>query len=229
MRELWARVMVATPTYTGSVAFECACSMQVATILCLGRGVLLEWVLINGFSLVQVARDWLAAEFLSRPEFTHLMWLDDDVGFSPDGIIKLLESNLDIVGGVYPVKNDGSERFCYMPTGPAIRNLQPVTRLPGGFVLARRHVVQEVAARCEWYDVPFGDEWRKTAHIFDVILIDDPQNPARKIVLGEDYLFCQRALDAGFSLYARTDIDFAHVGRHAWTGGLSEHRLAKTA
>lgn len=224
--------MVATPTYSGAVAFECALSMQVATVLCLARGVLLEWVPVNGFSLVQCARDWLTAEFLSRPEFTHLLWLDDDLGFDPDAILKLLDSNLDVVGGVYPVKCDAGDQFTYIPSGDTVGYLQPVDRLPGGFLLVKRHVVETVAARCEHYQQhykPSSNETRRTAHVFDVVLIDDPANPGTKILIGEDYLFCRRLLEAGFPLYARTDIRFSHIGRHAWSGRLSDHQRAKTA
>jgi hypothetical protein len=220
--------MVATPTYSGAIAFECAQSMQVATVLCLARGVLLDWVFVNGFSLIQCARDYLTAEFLSRPEFTHLLWLDDDLGFDPDAIGKLIDSDRDAVGGVYPVKNDSSDRFLYQPLGPAVGNLQPVARLPGGFVLVKRPAVEAVARRCEHYQVPFGDETRMTPHVFDVVLIDDPANPGTKILQGEDYLFCQRLGEAGFALYARTDIHFSHIGRHAWSGRLSDQQRART-
>src|ERR1700722_1149259 len=124
--EIRARIMVATPTYTGAIAFECASSMQIATVLCLARGVLLNWVLVNGMSLIQCARDWLTAEFLERPEFTHLLWLDDDVGFDPDAIVKLIDSDVDAVGGVYPVKNASGDRFHFEPSGAARGYLQPV-------------------------------------------------------------------------------------------------------
>jgi hypothetical protein len=224
--ELRARIMVATPSYNGVTAFECAISMQVATVLCLARGVLLHWIYVNGFSLVQCARDWLTAEFLSRPEFTHLLWLDDDVGFDPDGIMKLIESDLDMVGGVYPVKNDAGIRFAYEPSGHVVGNLQPVSRLPGGFLLVERQAVEAVAGRCEYYELanPCGGESRKTPHVFDVMLIDDPANPGTKIVLGEDYLFCRRLAEAGFPLYARTDIAFSHVGRYSWNGRLADYQ-----
>jgi hypothetical protein len=222
--DLRACIMVATPSYNGVTAFECAISMQVATILCLARGVLLHWIFVNGFSLIQCARDWLTAEFLSRPEFTHLLWLDDDVGFDPDGILKLIDSDLDVVGGVYPVKNDSSTRFPYEPAGDAVGYLQPVSRLPGGFLLVKRAAVEAVAKRCEVYDLPFGDEVRRTSHVFDVLLIDDPAKPGSRIILGEDYLFSRRLIDAGYPLYARTDITFSHVGRHAWTGRLSDYQ-----
>jgi hypothetical protein len=225
MPELRARIMVATPTYSGAIAYECAQAMQVATVLCLARGVLLEWICVHGFSLVQCARDWLAAEFLSRPEFTHVLWLDDDLGFDPDAILKLFDCDLDVVGGVYPVKCDEGDRFTYRPSGQMVGNLQPVDRLPGGFLLVKRNAVQTVADLCEHYHQhykPSSNETRLTAHVFDVPLVDDPDNPGTKILIGEDYLFCRRASEAGFALYARTDISFSHIGRHAWGGRLSD-------
>src|SRR6266702_5886560 len=103
--QIKARIFVATPTYSGNVAHECAMSMQIATIHCLLRGVVLDWQFAAGFSIIQHGRNWLNAEFLARPECTHVLWLDDDIGFDPDAITKMLHSmeskNLDSVGGVY--------------------------------------------------------------------------------------------------------------------------------
>ena len=88
--KLAARVMVATPTYTGDVVHECAMSMQIATVHCLMRGVALDWVFAAGCSLVQLARDWLHAEFLERTECSHLLWLDADLSFMPDAIMRMM-------------------------------------------------------------------------------------------------------------------------------------------
>jgi hypothetical protein len=222
--------MVATPSFTGAISYECAESLQVATVLCLARGVLLQWIVTTGFSLIQCARDWLAAEFLHRPEFSHLLWLDDDVGFDPDGVLKLIESDLDVVGGIYPVRNDSPTRFFYEAAGDAVGYLQRVSKLPGGFLLVKRGAVEAVARCCEVYDLPERDRdvSRLTPHIFDVVLIDDPANPGTKVILGEDYLFCHRLAAAGYAIYVRTDISFSHTGRYAWTGRLSDSRCRQS-
>ena len=181
----------------------------------------------TGFQLVQCARDWLGRRFLNRQPSSHTcVSPDDDLGFDPDAIMKLIDSDLEAVGGVpIRVKCDAGDQFTlYTIRRYGGEYLQPVDRLPGGFLLVKRHAVEAVAARCEHYQQyyrPSSNETRRTAHVFDVVLVDDPANPGTKILIGEDYLFCRRLSEAGFPLYARTDIHFSHIGRHAWSGRLS--------
>ena len=56
-------------------------------------------------SLISRARNQIAAKFLANEEFTHLMFIDCDLGFSGDDIIKLLWHNKDIMTAAYPIKN----------------------------------------------------------------------------------------------------------------------------
>src|SRR5277367_73604 len=97
------RIMICTPTHSGNISHEMAQVVQLATVACLLQGVMLDWRFVSGNSLVQTARNWLAAEFLSSPEFTHLLWWDDDIAPDPEGVLKLLESDKDVVAGVYTV------------------------------------------------------------------------------------------------------------------------------
>ena len=220
------RVLVCTPTYTGSVASECAQSLQVATIHCLMRGVVLEWELAAGFSLVQHARNFLNQEFLSRTDCDYLLWLDDDVAFDPDAIVKMLHSlethGLDAVAGVYTNKDPYNPLFPYEATGPAVDNLQPARKVPGGFLLVTRAAVAEISAASPQYLLEHNGEVRESAHVFDVPLIDSAEHPGKKKLLGEDFVFSKRLIDAGKKLYVQTDINFMHLGRRAWRGNLAK-------
>jgi hypothetical protein len=219
---LKARVMIAVPSYSGTLAIEGVKALMLAQMQLLLKGIVLDLVNTAHFSLVQMARNWLVAEFLANQQYTHLLWLDDDLGFSPDGILKLLESNKDCVGGVYTTKNlPGKTIFPYMATGPVAGFLQPAARLPGGFLLVKRHVVEAVVAGCETYLYDHDGETREVPHVFDIAMIPDDEHPGKLRPLGEDYVFCQRVLEAGHEVWARTDIAFSHFGRFAWNGKLS--------
>jgi len=58
----------------------------------------------NSDSLVSRARNNLIAKAMSNPKTTHIMFIDADITWNPDDIIKLLISNKDLCGGVYPLK-----------------------------------------------------------------------------------------------------------------------------
>ncbi len=55
-------------------------------------------------SLISRARNQLVAKFLANPEFTHFMFIDVDLAFLPDDILKMLWHDKDIMTGAYPIK-----------------------------------------------------------------------------------------------------------------------------
>jgi hypothetical protein len=59
-----------------------------------------------GDSLVTRVRNDCVAFFLSRPQYTHLFWIDADIGFSPAAAFRLLLSGHEIAAGVYPLKRE---------------------------------------------------------------------------------------------------------------------------
>ena len=55
-------------------------------------------------SLISRARNQLVAKFLANPEFTHFMFIDVDLAFLPDDILKMLWHDKDVMTGAYPIK-----------------------------------------------------------------------------------------------------------------------------
>lgn len=212
---LRGRIMVASPSYTGTVVNECAAAMQLATLHCFTKGVLLDWVFAAGFSLVQLGRCWLNAEFLRRKEFTHLLWLDDDLFFSPDAIMKLFDRHLNAIGGCYSTKHPTKPIFPYQACGPAVDGLQQVIKLPGGFLLLSRSAVEAVAAICEEIEIEHDGNIELCPYVFDLIV-------KNKKVFGEDFVYCERLVQAGVKVYVETDIQFSHIGRNSWTANLAK-------
>lgn len=51
-----------------------------------------------------VHRNNCVASFLQNPEWTHLFWVDSDIGFSPEAALRLLQADYEIAAGVYPLK-----------------------------------------------------------------------------------------------------------------------------
>ena len=51
-------------------------------------------------------RNDCVAYFLANPRFTHLFFIDADIGFTPEAASRLLRGDRDIAAGVYPLKRD---------------------------------------------------------------------------------------------------------------------------
>lgn len=209
------RIMVATPTYTGELVHKYVESYTAAAIYCLFHKVELELKVVSGASLIQYARNQLIREFLEDDTYTHMMWIDADVGFDPRAIMKLLDHGKDVIGGVYPMKCMPVQ-WPYEPLrGEQTGGVHRANVLPGGFMLCSRKAVQAVADAAPGYWHYTGGLRFRTKHVMDLVLENDT-------LLGEDVILCRRFQQAGFDVWVEPDIAFSHTGKFEWRGVLKK-------
>lgn len=102
------KLFVATPMYGGQCNGMYARSMCDLTALCLKYGIEMRSYFLFNESLITRARNYCVDEFM-RSGYTHLLFIDSDIGFNPQDVLALLalqtdESPYDIIGGAYPKK-----------------------------------------------------------------------------------------------------------------------------
>ena len=99
-----AKVLVATPCFAGLCSAEYMTS--VSRLAALASTYKIDISLVTGRieSLISRARNTLTHTFMSSTQYTHLLCLDADIEFEPEDIIKMLDYNKPVVGGVYPKK-----------------------------------------------------------------------------------------------------------------------------
>ena len=104
----------------------------------------IDWTLetMVNESLISRARNTLTAKFLDMPEATHLFFVDADIGWEPWHLLVLLNRDVDVIGGLYPMKTmpikwvvNGFEGAEEGPEG-----LQEVSKAGTGFLLMKKHV-----------------------------------------------------------------------------------------
>lgn len=212
-----AHIVTATPSYTGTVECDFAGSLAIASMHLALRGMMLNPRFAPGFSLVEYGRNWLMAEFLSIKTATHLLWIDSDLFFQPDAIHKLVMRDLSVVCGVYTTKSDepGKCIYPYTALGPEENGLQEAERVPGGFLLMQRAVVEDVCSKVIWAPIDHMGETRSTPWFFDTIFIDGKK-------VGEDYIASARLREAGYKIFVETDLTFKHYGRKSWPANLAK-------
>jgi hypothetical protein len=74
-------------------------------------------------SLVSRARNNLIARAMTDPEATHFIFIDNDISWDPVDILKLIISDKDLVGGIYPLKNYDWEKLVKDPQNPYNSNV----------------------------------------------------------------------------------------------------------
>ena len=95
---------ILTPCFGGLCFSTFVTNLMETVDLCkkLGIGVKIEFC--NGDSLVSRARNNLIARAMANPLTTHMLFIDNDIGWNPFEVIKLLVSNKSLIGGLYPKK-----------------------------------------------------------------------------------------------------------------------------
>jgi len=98
------KVFVATPMYGGmahGLYIKSCLDLQTS----LGKyGVDTKFSFLFNESLITRARNYLVDEFL-RTDYTHLLFIDSDIHYSPQDVIALLALDKDVIGGPYPKKS----------------------------------------------------------------------------------------------------------------------------
>jgi len=98
------KLFIATPMYGGM-----AHGLYIKSCLDLQTtmtryGIETKFSFLFNESLITRARNYLVDEFL-RTDYTHMLFIDSDIHYSPQDIIALMALDKDIIGGPYPKKS----------------------------------------------------------------------------------------------------------------------------
>lgn len=153
------------------------------------------------------------AEYALEIGADYVLWLDSDMRFPRDALIRLLMHDRAIVGINYSARTvppdftaikrvaDGEDDGERCVTGPDSTGLERVDAIGGGVMLVRTDVYRAIAEKpWYWYD------YRDDTHY------------------GEDVYFCLKAKEAGFQPFVDHDLSraCAHIGSIEYT---TDHAL----
>jgi hypothetical protein len=166
-----------------------------------------------------MARNQLVHEFL-KSDATELLFIDSDVIATADDILRLMAQSggKDITAGMYPRRSKDRNFFAdlYFDENEDLEfdgSLMRLKRVGTGFMLIQRHVLETmVTSHPEWF---YDFKGEQICSVFDFEIKDGHY-------LGEDYLFCDRAAEHGFKIYADVDISLPHVGTDTFENNFRE-------
>ena len=97
-------VLICTPCFANSLNMGYFHSILQLKDIFTQYGIRHEIATIGNESLITRARNYFVSLILSKPEFTHLMFIDSDISFHPLSILRMLSFQKAIIGGAYPKK-----------------------------------------------------------------------------------------------------------------------------
>ena len=96
--------VIMTPSHDGKYFHNYTLSLVNLVHQAAAANIRIQVLLQRGESLITRARNNCVAEFMAHPEWTHLVFVDSDIDFSPQAFYRLLLSDHDVAAGVYPLK-----------------------------------------------------------------------------------------------------------------------------
>ena len=178
----------------------------------------IDWTMetLTNESLISRARNTMVAKFLANPDSTHLMFIDADIGWEPWHLLVLLNRDVDVIGGLYPMKSlpikwcvngfDGAEE--------GADGLQEVSKTGTGFFLVKRHVFDKLNSH------------PATKPFINDIGLPVELNPHMKTYFdtavrenryySEDWTFCENWRDLGGRIWVDKRVLLRHTGTYTF-------------
>lgn len=195
-------VRIAVPAYTPESYVDDAQRSLAAGVMALdAAGIKVEDVdVLQGCCYLDHVRNVLAGRFM-RGKATDMIFLDGDVGFEPDSLLRLCQSTQPLVAGIYPKKKDPVEWPVTPTPGPMwsdAEGLIDCQMVPTGFMRINRIVFETIDAPTYAHEdgplkayfkteVRDGDYW------------------------GEDVEFCRLWREAGGKVKAFAEMELRHT------------------
>ncbi len=243
-------ILVATPCYGGQVFQGYMQSVLGLQRICDKIG----WNLIvkthGNESLIPRGRNLYVAMTLGHKEIDYLLYIDADITFQPESVIRMVQEDKDITCGIYPKKGVNWGRVTEIAKkGDNVDSLEQMSldyvvnidngnisikngfmkiKYGGtGFMLIKRNVVEKMV-----------EAYPETKYTNDIqgynvpelvpnfyALFDCIIHPESNRYLSEDYLFCERWTKIGGEIWADISTKLVHTGTYDFKGNFGEFIL----
>ena len=201
------KVLIATPCYDGRVEGEYALALAETVRLGQQAGVHFQPLLIKREPIAR-CRNNLLAIFYYAPDYSDLLWIDADISWQPLHAIRLLQHQVDVVGGTYPRTEEPSTYVVKCDPEKLLvgaNGLIEVEALGMGFLKMSRRAVNAVWEMGE----PYQRHGREQRWVFDEHIEDAD-------VVSEDVVACARLRAAGLPIFLDPHITCQHTAAKTW-------------
>jgi hypothetical protein len=233
------KLFLATPMYGGACAEPYMRSMFNTSAYLTAKNIQFGLSTISNESLVNRARDKMVTFFLET-DCTHLFFIDGDIEFSPQDLLRLPEHNLDIVCAAYPLKEylfdnalnrpfqNSTDlkteiiRYVVEPEYVYNENNIPVDlkvvngliklkNAGTGFICIRRNVIEQMAEHYKDTICRHANDGPEYLGLYHPYIDNG-------LYLSEDYAFCRRWQNLGGEVWMDPQVKLNHFGAHLFEG-----------
>ena len=246
------RIFVATPVHS-----ECSIHYTQALLKfqkqCMMNNIMVSFALLKS-SLVTQGRNLCVANFLKDPANpTHLLFIDSDIDFTFNVIMKMLKFDREVIATPYPMKHIHWDQIWDRVQKGKIKNIEQLKRAGHAFPIKldnqKGKEIPVVDGVIEVSHAPTGcmlikkqvfdkmikaypnDKIEQATIVNGKALIDEYNynffdtihDPETRKYYGEDFGFCKKWTAIGGKCYCYVSDDITHVGEYAYNGKLMDN------
>ena len=246
------KIFVATPVHS-----ECSIHYTQALLKfqkqCMMNSIMVSFSLLKS-SLVTQGRNLCVANFLKDPiNYTHLLFIDSDIDFKFDTIMKMLKFDREVIATPYPMKHIHWNQIWDRVQKGKIKNIEELKRAGHAFPIKldnqKGKEIPVVDGVIEVSHAPTGcmlikkqvfdkmikaypnDKIEQATIVNGKALIDEYNynffdtihDPETRKYYGEDFGFCKKWTAIGGKCYCYVNDDITHVGEYAYNGKLMDN------
>ncbi len=155
-----------------------------------------------------------------------VVFLDDDVSWQPEDLVRLVQARGDVVAGTYRFKVPGDEAYmgehAVGPDGrPIVRDDGAILMsfIPAGFLKVTRSALDRFMEAYPELVIDKDNDGFRSPDLFN-------HGAHKGVWYGEDYAFSRRWREAGGEIWLLPDLQLDHNGKETtWKGNYNEYLL----
>ena len=236
-------LVIGTPMYGGMCTSEYTQSLlNLSEAANKSEGVKLTTIFLGNESLIQRGRNTIAHHFMNLPDATHLLFIDADIKFRTEDIIRMIAADKSLIVGPVALKGynwdeirqaavnneddigrtGGVFNINKLPGVDMVDENQPFEIEHGGnaFMMIRRDVFETLKPHTPIYTnggVSLPDE----VEIYDYFRVEI--NKDTNHLLSEDYFLCHSYRQLGGKVWCAPWVETGHFGSHLFNGKYSRN------
>lgn len=217
------KIMVATPCHS-EMSIHYVQSILELQKFCFKNHIPIEFRMFKS-SLVTQGRNLSVASFLSK-NFSHMLFVDSDIAFQPESLLKLIKADKPVISIPYPLKDICWDKAFYMFEKDRIKSVEDlqyksmyrypmkvannndikiksgvieVTHSPTGFMLIKKETINQMIEKYPNLKIEQDTLMNGKHKKIEHMwnFFDTIHDPETKTYLGEDFAFCKLWRDIG--------------------------------
>lgn len=224
-------ILIATPSHDGKYDSAFVNSLEETKKLITSHGGKIGFLECKYCADIYYARAALVGAFHRFKEATHLMFIDADMGWDAQDVLRMILLNTDLIAGAGPRKSYPTNVISNFAFALRDDNNNPiplyhtietsvgeVSEVGGAFVMISRNCIERMINA--YPELAFNSSEHVTDYaLFEPIIINNGDEHTKRR-LSEDYAFCYRWRKIGGKVEVLLDVKLKHVGSHTFEGRL---------